>query len=560
MSGILDQLRKYYETLQPGQQRILTAAVVLALVALVAVGWWSSNEGYDPMFTSSNPADIQVVADALDEQGIAYQVGNDGRTLMVRPEDEGRARLASAAAGQVIGFELLESIELGTSPQREQWTYQRALEGELSKTVASLGKVASARVHIVLPEDSPFLRDQRPPSASVLVNLLPGAALTAAESRGITALVSGSVNGLKSANVVVVDQDGDLLAGGEDDGGIMAGVPAMMAIQIAEERRTESAIAKALVRVLGSTNDIDIGVTVELDTTSMDVIRRSVDDEKKAMVSESIREEVSTSTRPTGVPGTGSNLPEQGGEGNASTQDREVSEIRSNFEPSRVEEHESRAPGTIKRVSVGIMVNADAVRKLASASLKAGGGDEPTEEAIAARITELEQQIQQTASTAMGFAAERNDSLKVTFLPFSATARDEGLVDEKGNAWLTESSQSLLLLGLAVLLFFFLVIRPLVSAVAKASEPPLPPALEPGAVGGTGALTDGSFGGSGVEGRLNALGEEDDGRREASRNLTERLRSMVDNFENVDAADLNRLVDLEREATAQVLRRWIREG
>lgn len=84
MSGILDQLRKYYETLQPGQQRILTAAVVLALVALVAVGWWSSNEGYDPMFTSSNPADIQVVADALDEQGIAYQVGNDGRTLMVR--------------------------------------------------------------------------------------------------------------------------------------------------------------------------------------------------------------------------------------------------------------------------------------------------------------------------------------------------------------------------------------------------------------------------------------------------------------------------------------------
>ncbi len=558
MSGILEQLRKYYESLQPGQQRILSAAVVLAFLALGTVSWWSANEGFDPIFTSANPADIQVVADALDEQGIAYQVGNDGRTLMVRPEDEGRARLTSAGAGKVIGFESLESIELGTSPQREQWAYQRALEGELSQTVASLGKVAKARVHLDLPEDSPFLRDQRPPSASVLVTLLPGAALTAAEARGITALVSGSVNGLKPANVVVVDQSGEVLAGGEEEDGMLAGVPTLMALQVAEERRTESAIAKALVRVLGSPNDIDIGVTVELDTTAKDVFRRSVDDEKKAMISESIREESSESTRPTGVPGTGSNLPEQGGEGNGATQNRAINEIRSNFEPSRVEERETRAPGTLKRVSVGIMVNSDAIRKLAVASLTTPEGEAPTEEAVATKVGELEKQIEQTARTAMGFADARNDSLTVTYLPFSATAQDEGMVDETGNSWLTESSQSLLLVGLAVLLFFFLVIRPLVTAVAKAAEPPLPPALEPGAVDGTGALVDGQMGG--VEGALAALDADDETRREASRNLTERLRSMVDNFENVDAADLNRLVDLEREATAQVLRRWIREG
>lgn len=558
MSGIFDQLRSYYEGLQPGQQRILAAALVLAVIALSAVGWWSANEGYDPIFTSSNPADIQVVADALDEQGIAYQVGNDGRTLMVRPEDEGRARLASAGAGKIIGYESLESIELGTSPQREQWAYQRALEGELSQTVASLGKVAKARVHLDLPEDSPFLRDQRPPSASVLVSLLPGASLTAAEARGITALVSGSVNGLKPANVVVVDQNGDVLAGAEDEDGALAGANTLMAMQLAEEKRTEAAIEKALRRVLGSANDLDIGVTVELETTAKDVVRRSVDDEKKAMISESIREEASESTRPSGVPGTGSNLPEQGGEGNASTQNREISEIRSNYEPSRVEERETRAPGSVKRVSVGIMVNSDAVRKLAVGSLTKPEGEAPTEEEIGTRVGELEKQIEQTARTAMGFSDARDDSLTVTYLPFSATAKDDQLVDETGNTWLTESSQSLLLLGLAVLLFFFLVIRPLVAAVAKAAEPPLPPALEPG-VDATSALVDKNNLGL-VDSTFKALEDDDESRREASRNLTERLRSMVDNFENVDAADLNRLVDLEREATAQVLRRWIREG
>jgi flagellar M-ring protein FliF len=558
VSGILDQLRSYYEGLQPGQQRILAASLLLAVIALGAVGWWSANEGYDPIFTSSNPADIQVVADALDDQGIAYQVGNDGRTLMVRPEDEGRARLASAGAGKIIGYESLESIELGTSPQREQWAYQRALEGELSQTVASLGKVAKARVHLDLPEDSPFLRDQRPPSASVLVSLLPGAALTSAEARGITALVSGSVNGLKPANVVVVDQDGEVLAGGEDDDGMLAGANALMAMQLAEEKRTEAAIEKALRRVLGSANDLDIGVTVELETTAKDVVRRSVDDEKKAMISESIREEASESTRPSGVPGTASNLPEQGGEGNAASQNREVSEIRSNYEPSRVEERETRAPGSVKRVSVGIMVNSDAVRKLAVGSLTKPEGEAPTEEEITARIGDLEKQIEQTARTAMGFSDNRDDSLTVTYLPFSATATDDQLVDESGNTWLTESSQSLLLLGLAVLLFFFLVIRPLVAAVAKAAEPPLPPALEPG-VDATSALVDKNNLGL-VDSTFKALEDDDESRREASRNLTERLRSMVDNFENVDAADLNRLVDLEREATAQVLRRWIREG
>ena len=563
MANIFDQLRKYYEGLQPGQQRILVAAVVLALVSLVAVGWWSANDGYRPLFSTGDPSEVRMVAAALDEQSIPYQVSPDGSTLLVRPEDEGRARVASASAGKVLGYELLDSIELGTSPYREQKTYQRSLEGELSRTVSSLEKVAAARVHIVLPERSAFLRDDRPPSASVQLRLRPGAVLTPLEVRGITALVSGAVEGLRSADVVLVDQDGALLSGGAQEDAALAGVPSLVALKRQEELRTSNAIAEALERVLGTPQAISIGVTVELETTARDTTRRTVDPEGSALISESIRDEASESVRPGGVPGTEANLPEAGGEPTNATQNTQISEIRNNYEPSRVEAREVTAPGTVKRVSAGVVVDSAAVRKLAVAMLAAAAGDgaegAPTTEAVDTKVKELEKQIEQTARTAMGFDDERGDGLSVTFLPFSATDSDLLEADTSG-PFLTETTQSLLLLALAVLLFFFLVIRPLVAAVARAAQPPLPPALEAGADAAlTSSLTDGR---AGSDGRplLGAAEGDDAAKREVSRNLTERLRNMVDNFENVDAADLNRLVDLEREGTAQVLHRWIREG
>jgi flagellar M-ring protein FliF len=551
LAGFLDQLRNYYTALQPGQRRIFEAVIVITVGVMVAVGMWSSGDGYQDLYTAADPGEVQQVASALEAQGIPYEVSSDGRTVRVRPDDEGRARLAGASAGKILGFEILDAIELGTSPQRERWAYQRGLEGELAQTIASLDEVQTARVHLVLPQRSEFLREDQSPTASVNVTLLPGAVLNRVQRRGIRALVSGAVDGLKAADVVVIDQEGNLLAGGDGEDDSAAGISSLTAARVAEEERVRRTVAEALGKVLGSTKELTIGVSAELDTTSVDSVERDIDPDAQALVSESIREETNQSTKPSGIPGTASNLPEEAGAGGNATQNSDLTEQRSNFDYPRSETRTVSGPGRLKRLSVGVTVNVDTIRKLATTLATGADGAAPDEAAVASKETELRTKIEETVRVAMGYDAERRDALSVAFLPFTPSEDALAEAAERDSAsFLTDNLLSWLLITLCVVLTFLFVIRPFASSVVVAAQPPLPPAIEPGVQA---ALEGGSLtGGIG--------GDQDGEKRDAARNLTERLRSMVDNFENVDAADLNRLVDLEREATAQVLRRWIRES
>lgn len=551
MAGFFDQLRNYYTALQPGQRRIFEAVIVITIGVMVAVGLWSSGDGYQDLYTAADPGEVQQVASALEAQGIPFEVSSDGRTVRVRPEDEGRARLAGASAGKILGFEILDAIELGTSPQRERWAYQRGLEGELAQTIAALDEVQTARVHLVLPQRSEFLREDQAPTASVNVTLLPGAVLNKAQRRGIRALVAGAVDGLKAGDVVVVDQEGNLLAGGEGDDPAASGISSLAAARVAEEERVRRTVAEALGKVLGSTQELTIGVSAELEVSSVDTIERDIDPDAQALVSESIREESNQSTKPSGIPGTASNLPEEAGAGAEATQNSDLTEQRSNFDYPRTETRTVSGPGRLKRLSVGVTVNVDTIRKLATTLATGADGAAPDEAAVVAKETELRSKIEETVRVAMGYDAERRDALSVAFLPFTPSEDALAEAAERDAAsFLTDNLLSWLLITLCVILTFLFVIRPFASSVVVAAQPPLPPAIEPGVQA---ALEGGSLtGGIG--------GEQDGEKRDAARNLTERLRSMVDNFENVDAADLNRLVDLEREATAQVLRRWIRES
>ncbi len=541
----MEQFRTYFDGLEVGQRRILFAAVALSMLILVGVGFYSWSDRYVAAYSSRNPMDVQDVAVALDAQGVPYRLSPDGLSVEVLPEHEGKARIASASAGKVLGFEVLDNLELGTSPRLEEWAYQRALQGELVQTINSLEEVEWSRVHLVMPERSAFLRDERPPSASVTVKLLPGATLTRLQLRGITALVSGAVNGLKASDVVLIDHDGQLLAGGEQDDGPLAGMPTLLALRDAEAKRTRAAIHEALTRVLGSANDVTIGVTVEVETSSLDRLTRSQDPDTQVLISEVVREENSQSARAGGIPGTASNLPEEPTTEGGGATSKESLEQRSNYEYTNVEEREQRQPGDVKRVSVAVVVNAERIDALARKMVGTNEAGDVDEAAVTAKVAELEEQVRKTVEVSMGFDKERNDGLAVAFLPFSANEADEPELAQAGFEKTMRSYGSLGVVLLTTLLFFFMVVRPLVSAVARAATPPEPLALETAGVsGGIASIAD-LQGGEGEQ-------------REASRNLTERLRAMVDNFENVDAADLNRLVDLEQEATAQVLRRWVR--
>ena len=548
---MIEQIKEFFNGLEAGPRRILLGTVALTIMVMFAVGWWSWAERYQVVYRSSDPGDIQEVVSVLDEEGIPYMVSQDGLAVEVLPQHEGQARIAGASAGKVIGFEVLDAIELGTSPQRERWAYQRALQGELAQTINAMEEVNSSRVHLVIPERSAFVRDQRPPSASATIDLQAGATLNRQQLRGITSMIAGAVDGLSSSEVVLVDGEGRLLSGPDERSESLGDMPDLLALREAEEQRTRNSILESLVQVLGSPNDVTVGVTVDVETESNLMTTRFQDPDTQVVVSETIREENSNSVQPEGIPGVEANLPEEEGAGANATETTSTLEQRSNYAYREVNEQQERSPGTVERMSVGVVVNSDRIELLAKALVKEPGQEiaDVDIEAARTKAVELQVQIENTVKMAMGFV-EGRDSVVVTFLPFSATEVGTG-AETAEESFFIERYGPVIIGALGLLLFFWIIIRPLVGAVVRASTSPDTVmgemGMEPDDLS---SLLPETYAG---------LSDDEVKQRQATRNLSERLRSMVDNYENVRSDDLNRLVDFERESTAQVLRRWIRK-
>lgn len=190
--------------------------LMVGLAASVAIGFavvlWSQQPDYRPLYGSLSGMDTKQVMDTLAAADIPYNVEPNSGALLVKADDLSRARLKLAAAGVApsdgnVGFELLDKEQgLGTSQFMEAIRYRRSLEGELARTVSSLNNVKGARVHLAIPKSSVFVRDERKPSASVLVELYPGRALEAGQVMAIVNLVATSVPELDKSQVTVVDQ------------------------------------------------------------------------------------------------------------------------------------------------------------------------------------------------------------------------------------------------------------------------------------------------------------------------------------------------------------------
>jgi flagellar M-ring protein FliF len=196
--------------------------LLVGLAASVAIGFavvlWSQQPDYRPLYGSLDGMDASQVMETLTAADIKYTVEPNSGALLVRSEDLARARMRLAAAGvspadNSVGFEILDREQgLGTSQFMEATRYRRGLEGELARTVSSLNNVKGARVHLAIPKSSVFVRDERKPSASVLVELYPGRGLEPSQVMAIVNLVASSVPEMDKAQVTVVDQKGTLLS------------------------------------------------------------------------------------------------------------------------------------------------------------------------------------------------------------------------------------------------------------------------------------------------------------------------------------------------------------
>lgn len=474
----------------PSQQKLAFMVVIATLFAIVAGAWmWSQAPDYRVLYPNVADRDGGAIIAALQQMNVPYKFADGGGALLV-PADkvhEMRLRLAGQGLpkGGISGFELMENQKLGTSQFLEQINYQRALEGELARSIQSMQAVQGARVHLAISKPSVFVREQQKPSASVLLNLYPGRMLEPAQVSAVVHLVSSSVPDLPVKNVTVVDQNGNLLS--SPSGAInTAGLDAGQLKYVRELEQSYTNRIEAILTPIVGTSNVRAQVTADVDFSLVEraeEIYKPNGTPADAVVRSQQSSESSSGSAAAaaGVPGALSNQPPppanaplaapvtasgtNPGPAAASTpaavaplNARKDSTI--NYEVDKTIRHVRQPLGGIKRLSVAVVVNhrkeTDAKGKV---SHKALG------QAELAQVNDLVRE-------AMGYNKERGDTLNVVNSPFSVAVPE---VIPEVPFW--KKPETILLakdigknLLIAAVLFYVLfgVLRPLLKNLAQA--------------------------------------------------------------------------------------------
>lgn len=468
-----------FNRLSNGQKLGLMLALAAVFALLVGSWIWYRTPEYKVLFSNLGDRDGGAIITLLQQQNIPYKVAEGGGAILV-PSDmvyDTRLKLASQGLprGGSVGFELLENQKLGISQFQEQVNFQRALEGELARTIQSLSSVQSARVHLAIPRPSVFIREQEKPSASVLLNLYPGRVLDAAQVAGITHMVSSSVPQLSYKNVTVVDQNGDMLNRTESEQDRMGLEPAQLEYVRQVEQSYIKRIESILTPLAGPDNvhaqvaaDIDFSQTEQTaetfkpnPTPAEAAIRSEQDNETNGGGAGAVGVPGALSNQPPGAataPITAPNVPANTATAGGS-QGSSHKETTINYELDKTIKHVKQGAGSVKRLSVAVVVN---TRKLTGKDGKVSSKPFSVEEM---------RQMNNLVRDAMGYNQARGDTVNVVNADFNLGERPAELPFWKNPDTIDlakEVVKNLLILGI-VLLFVFGVVKPLLSAFSQAA-------------------------------------------------------------------------------------------
>lgn len=349
----------------------VVGTVVVSILVFVFLVYFFARPVYQPLYSGLTYHDAGQITTKLKELGVPYQLKNDGTTILV-PADkvyETRIELASLdiPRGSTTGFELFDVSKLGTTDFERQVNYKRALEGELTRTILEIDGVQSARVHIVLPEKSLFIRDERKPTASVLLGLSPYAEMTPRQINGIVNLIANSVEGLSKEDVTVIDTRGNVLSDMLGDVSFLAnsqGLMAQMEIERRYEQELQQAIQSMLEQIYGF-GKVVARARVELDFDLIEAIEESfspVVGNEGIILKEEVFSEIYT--------GTGSSVPIQAGDAGSidaptyewymtGDGDYEREERSIEYGVNRSERRHVVTPGSVKRLSVVVWIDGE---------------------------------------------------------------------------------------------------------------------------------------------------------------------------------------------------------
>ena len=469
----------------PAKSRISLGLGIAALIAvLVALTMWSSQGDYKVLYANLSDKDGGAIIAQLSQMNVPYRYTEGGGAILVPAAQVHDLRLKLASAGlpkgSVVGYELMDGARFGQTQFQERLTFQRGLEGELTRSITSMPSVQNARVHLALPNQNGFFREQQKPSASVMLTLYPGRTLDRAQVAGIVHLISSSVPEMNPKAVSVLDQTGSLLSGASDTTS-GAGLDAQQLQYVNQiEASYNKRILDILEPVIGRDN-LRAQVTADIDFSQVESTSEEFKPNQGANAEASVRstqsseQSGSNGSGATGIPGATSNQPPvaatapltgasqalqtAGGGGGQSSSSRNAV---TNYEVDKTVRVTRNATGSVKRLNAAVVVNhrsmTDAKGKTSSVPLTS---------------EELEK-LNTLVRESIGFKQERGDSVKVINAPFKV----EPVAKDDTPIWKQPQTVDLLraaavptALALVALVIVFALIRP---ALKSALQPPAP--------------------------------------------------------------------------------------
>lgn len=404
---------RLWQNLGKRQRYMIIGSAVVVFIALLGWSfWWGSRPESVPLFTGLDAKDAGDVANKLKEMKVPYEIGNNGSTIMVSSKDVYRVRLDLASQGLPRGqkgFEIFDQTKFGATEFQNKVYYLQALQGELMRTIEQMAEVEKARVHIVLPEDSLYKKNEKPATASIMLKLKPSAELSPEQIKGVVNLVANSIQGLKPENITVIDNYARVL---NDQPNEQQTSNKKTLTQLELTKKVQDDLQKSaqslLEQVLGPGKSA-VRVSVELNfdqrTTDRQVFEPVVDDKGIVRSSQEMSENYKGTSppQPGGPPGTTSNIPGYVTSNNSQA-NYEKKEVTRNYEINELKEKVVAAPGSIKRLTVAVLVDSN--------------------------INPQRDGITKVVASAVGLNQTRGDAISVESIPFSTEISDKQRKEE----------------------------------------------------------------------------------------------------------------------------------
>ncbi|MBF0528581.1 MAG: flagellar M-ring protein FliF [Deltaproteobacteria bacterium] len=470
----LSRAREYYHEMNQSRKIIALGLMAAVIAAVVVILLMANKTEYDILYTGLSQDDAGAVVAKLRERKTPYELDGNGSTIRIPKEaiQETRLYLATEGlpTGGSIGMEMFNKTRIGETEFQQHLNFQRALQGELERTILKFPEIQQVRVHLSIPKESLFIEQSKEPSASVVVKLQIGKFLTKSQLAGIVHLVASSVEGLKHQNITIVDTSGGILYSKEENEGLLS------ATQIQYQKNTEQGLTERLTsmleRVVGPGKAM-ARVNVQLNLQQTNTHEEIFDPDRSAVRSEQrlVEKNQGQSKNASGVPnatyelGTG-NRQQTGQSGQSETYEK--SEETTNYEITRINRQTTTQGGEIKKLSVAVMVDG---------TYPETTKDGNTVKTFVPRPANELAQIEELVKKAVGYDESRGDQVTVSSVSFYST-------DTSEKKWYYMPIELLIQFGkplfniVLIVLFFIFIVRPIMSWLQRGDQAAAPAPVE----------------------------------------------------------------------------------